>query len=79
MENYKGWVSHMEFLIILFTLIGGIYVQDGKLERQGERFSNRIDNQYNMFVTIQHEIKEISNEIKDLSIKSALIEERSKK
>lgn len=86
METYKGWISHMEFMVILVTLIGGFYTLDGKIERQGER----TDKLYEIFLDnharfheelkiIHAEIRVINNEIKDLCIKSALQEERNKK
>lgn len=39
----KDIVLHMEFLAILVALIGGLYLIDGKVERQGERLGGRID------------------------------------
>jgi hypothetical protein len=62
------WVTHLEFLVILVTLIGGIYMMDSKIERQAER----TDKIYEMFVVVQ-------NEIKDLTVRVAISEEKGKK
>ena len=33
----KNWMVHVEFLVLLVTLIGGFYLLDGKIERQSVR------------------------------------------
>jgi len=55
MDSDKGLSSHIEFMVLLVTLIGGFYLLDGKIERQGER----TDKLYEMFVSVQNEIKEL--------------------
>ena len=55
MEESKTFTSHVEFVVLLITLIGGFYLLDGKIERQGER----TDKLYEMFVQVQHEIKDL--------------------
>jgi len=55
MDSDKGLSSHIEFMVLLVTLIGGFYLLDGKIERQGER----TDKLYEMFVSIQNEIKDL--------------------
>jgi hypothetical protein len=47
-ENGK-WYVHVEFIVLLTTLLGGFYLLDGKIERQGER----TDRLYEMFVQVQ--------------------------
>lgn len=54
MEN---WVGHIEFLALLMTLLGGFYLLDGKIERQGERQGQRTDRLYEMFIEIVKERK----------------------
>lgn len=45
-------VSHMEFLILLITLIGGFYILDGKIERCTLVQSARTDKLYEMFIEV---------------------------
>ncbi len=52
MEN-KHWTTHVEFIVLLITLIGGFYLLDGKIERQ----SNRTDRLYEMFIDLVKENK----------------------
>lgn len=51
MEKEKTFTSHIEFMVLLITLLGGFYLLDGKIERQGER----TDKLYEMFVSAQEE------------------------
>ncbi len=44
----KHWTTHVEFMVVLITLIGGFYLLDGKIERQ----SLRTDRLYEMFIDI---------------------------
>jgi hypothetical protein len=53
--NEKTWTSHVEFLVLLITLIGGFYNLDGKIERQNER----TDRFYEMCCETQKKIKQI--------------------
>lgn len=46
-------VSHVEFLVLLVTLLGGFYLLDGKIERQSER----TDRLYEMFIELVKEKK----------------------
>ena len=55
MENRTGWINHMEWAVLLFTLIGGFYMLDGKIERQ----SQRTDRLYEMYCDTQKEIKQL--------------------
>jgi len=67
MEETKNWSYHLEFLVLLLTLIGGFYLLDGKIERQGERQGERTDKLYEMFIQVQ-------NEIKDLCVRNSIVE-----
>lgn len=49
MEN---WVQHMQFIVLMATMIGGVYVIDGKVERQVATQSQRTDKLYEMFVEL---------------------------
>lgn len=53
----KNWTSHVEFMVLLVTLIGGFYILDGKIERQCDRQSERTDKLYEMFIDLVKEKK----------------------
>lgn len=52
MEN-KNWFVHVEWVVVLVTLLGGFYLLDGKIERQGAR----TDRLYEMFIDLVKEGK----------------------
>ena len=56
MEN-KNWFVHVEWGVVLVTLLSGFYLLDGKIERQGERQSARTDRLYEMFIELVKEGK----------------------
>lgn len=41
-------MSHLEFMVLWLTMLGGFYLLDGKIERQ----SARTDKLYEMFIEI---------------------------
>lgn len=47
------WSRHVEFAVILVTLIGGFYTLDAKIDRQ----SDRTDRLYEMFIDLLKEQK----------------------
>ena len=49
----QEWTTHIEFFVLLITLIGGFYLLDGKIERQ----SLRTDRLYEMFIDLVKERK----------------------
>jgi hypothetical protein len=51
MNENKSWAVHTEFIVLLITLLGGFYLLDGKIERQGER----TDKLYEMFIDLLKE------------------------
>jgi hypothetical protein len=53
MDESKHWTTHVEFMVLLVTLIGGFYLLDGKIERQ----SLRTDRLYEMFIDVVKEKK----------------------
>lgn len=65
MEN-KNWFVHVEWVVVLVTLLGGFYMLDGKIERQGER----TDKLYEMFIENQKELKELHGRICSIEAKS---------
>lgn len=52
MEN-RNWFVHVEWVVVLVTLLGGFYMIDGKIERQGQR----TDRLYEMFIDLLKERK----------------------
>lgn len=48
MNNNNGWFVHVEWVVVLITLLGGFYLLDGKIERQG----CRTDRLYEMFIDL---------------------------
>ena len=54
------WSTHLEFVVIFITLIGGFYTLDGKIERQGQR----TDKLYEMFCDMQKQMKDEILEMK---------------
>ena len=53
MNENKNWFIHVEWVVVLVTLLGGFYLIDGKIERQGER----TDRLYEMFIDLIKEGK----------------------
>lgn len=49
----KNWFVHVEWVVVLITLLGGFYLLDGKVERQGAR----TDRLYEMFIDLIKEGK----------------------
>lgn len=43
-----NWSLHIEWVVLLITLIGGFYTLDAKIERQ----STRTDKLYEMFIDL---------------------------
>lgn len=41
----KNWFVHVEWVVVLVTLLGGFYLLDGKIERQGQH----TDRLYEMY------------------------------
>lgn len=52
MNESKNWTTHVEFLVLLVTLLGGFYLLDGKIERANDRHSERTDRLYEMFIDL---------------------------
>jgi len=57
MEN-KNWMVHVEFLVLLVTLIGGFYLLDGKIERQ----SGRTDQLYSVWCETTKQLSDYRKE-----------------
>ncbi len=54
-----NWLTHAEFVGLIVTIIGSVYVMDGKIERQVERLDRhsqencaRTDRLYEMFIEL---------------------------
>lgn len=57
MGDSKHWTSHVEFMVLLVTLIGGFYILDGKIERSTTTQAARTDRLYEMFIDLVKENK----------------------
>lgn len=64
MEN-KGWLSHVEWVVMFVTLIGGFYSMDARIDATNARFDQ--------FMLSWHE------ESKDFHGRLCAIEERNKR
>ena len=53
----NNWSIHIEFAVLLLTLIGGFYTLDGKIERNCQVLSARTDKLYEMFIDLLKEKK----------------------
>lgn len=51
--NEKNWMVHVEFIVLLVTLLGGFYLLDGKIERANDR----TDRLYEMFIDLVKETR----------------------
>ena len=54
------WSTHVEFVVVFITLLGGLYALDAKFERLDARIdqqSARTDRLYEMFIDLVREVK----------------------
>lgn len=63
MENKNTWFVHVEWVVVLITLLGGFYLLDGKIERQ----CCRIDAVQNQIVLSQIQFSERTDKISERS------------
>ena len=57
----QNWIIHIEFFVLVVTIICGLYLLQDKIDRQGERIDSqgkRIDSLCDMFKQVQAEVKE---------------------
>lgn len=64
MMESKNWFVHVEWVVVLVTLLGGFYTLDGRIDRQCERIDQRLlaqdqrtDRLYEMFIEVVKEKK----------------------
>mgnify|MGYP001570702130 CR=1 FL=1 len=50
----QNWIIHIEFFVLVVTIICGLYLLQDKIDRQGKR----IDSLFDIFKKVQEEIKE---------------------
>lgn len=55
--EYKNWFIHVEWVVMLVTLIGGFYMIDNKIDRHMELQCARTDRLYEMFIDLIKEQK----------------------
>jgi len=60
----KNWFVHVEWVVVLVTLLGGFYTLDSRIDRQCERIDQRLlsqeqrtDRLYEMFIEIVRDKK----------------------
>ena len=58
----QNWFVHVEWVVVLVTLLGGFYTLDSRIDRQCERIDQRIlaqeqrtDRLYEMFIDLVKE------------------------
>lgn len=64
-NNEKNWLTHIEWLIVFITLLGGFYSLDARIDA--------INSRFDQFMIAWHE------EAKDFHGRLCSIEERNKK
>jgi hypothetical protein len=57
MEKTKSFSNHIEFMVLMVTLIWVFYLLDGKIERSTSAQSERSDRLYEMFIDLLKEKK----------------------
>jgi hypothetical protein len=57
MNESKNWITHVEFVVLLTTLLGSFYLLDGKIERATQIQSARTDKLYEMFIDLLKDTK----------------------
>ena len=67
----RNWFVHVEWVVVLVTLLGGFYTLDGKIERQGQR----TDRLYEMWL---EENQSFHAAMKDFHGRLCSIEEKNK-
>jgi hypothetical protein len=79
MEN-KNWFIHVEWVVVLITILGGFYTIDAKIERQSSRVdmvmqecTSRNDRLYEMFIQL---IKENNSSRKEAVAKEIEFDHR---
>jgi hypothetical protein len=62
MDSKTNWASHIEWITLMITVIGGVYVIDAKIDRQISEVrievtsqSARTDRLYEMFIDLVRE------------------------
>lgn len=65
MKDNTNITTHIEFMVLLVTLLGGFYLLDGKIERCTQAQSARTDKLYEMFCEVQTQMKQDSIYVKD--------------
>ncbi len=56
-KDKSSIIHHIEWLLLMITLLGGMYLIDGKIERQIMAQSARTDKLYEMFIDLVKEHK----------------------
>lgn len=70
----KNWIAHVEFVVLLTTLIGGFFVISGNIDNQ----SRRTDRLYEIYVEGQKGLTELRKDM-DKKFYDMLKEKTNKK
>lgn len=55
--DVSSWSSHVEWVILMGTILGGLYFFESKFENQMQAQGQRIDRLYEMFIELVKERK----------------------
>jgi hypothetical protein len=65
----KTWISHVEWIVMMVTLVGGFYLvfsqtcaQSARIDRIYETSAENCDRYYRMFYDMQSEIKDLQHQ-----------------
>ena len=75
MENIS-WFIHVEWVVLLLTLLGGFYMLDNKIERNTAALSARSDRLYEMFIQVHDEIKDLHGRVCVVEVKVDKMKEK---
>ena len=86
-DNKTRWSIHVEWAVVLITLIGGFYMIDSKIDNHSMHLDNKImclDNKIDQNIMhinnrMDQFMIEWKNEVKDFHGRLCAIEERNKK
>lgn len=71
-----NYISHIEWLIVFITLIGGFYLLDGKYDHLTSRF-DQLNSRFDQFMIVSHEESKDFHArlcVQDIDYKSKLAE-----
>ena len=70
MDSIKNWSIHIEFLVIFFTLLGGYFHLDNKMDIQSIFQTERIDQAHARIDQINDRIDQVNSRIDQQNARS---------